>query len=225
MSPYDLLGVARDASPDSIKAAFRAKAKRLHPDVGGDPQAFDKVSRAFDVLSDPDRRARYDETGETGEAPSVDPVRVGALELVAALVDQATADLNDDAHIDLKAQMRTVLSQGAARMKQEQANLAKRRAKLEKTAARWTFKGEGDDIIAAMFVNKRRGVEQDEKTCAHALAVNAEALRILDGYECAVTPARPAVNALQMAASNATMATSAASIGLGFGQRARRGPF
>ena len=61
---YALLGVDPSADADTIKKAYRRKARELHPDANpGDPTAedrFKEVSRAYEVLSDPDARARYD---------------------------------------------------------------------------------------------------------------------------------------------------------------------
>jgi molecular chaperone DnaJ len=60
---YDLLGVARDADADAIKKAYRRLARQFHPDVNPDPSAqeqFKQVSAAYEVLSDPQKRAAYD---------------------------------------------------------------------------------------------------------------------------------------------------------------------
>ena len=57
---YELLGVARDASPDEIRSAYRALAKAMHPDAGGTAGAFRLLREAYDTLTDPDRRADYD---------------------------------------------------------------------------------------------------------------------------------------------------------------------
>lgn len=60
---YQDLGVSRDASSEEIKRAYRRMARRLHPDVNPGPEAeeqFKKISQAYDVLSDPQKRQSYD---------------------------------------------------------------------------------------------------------------------------------------------------------------------
>ena len=67
---YALLGVRRDASAEEIKKSYRRRARELHPDANpDDPEAeeqFKELSRAYEVLSDPEMRARYDRFGEAG---------------------------------------------------------------------------------------------------------------------------------------------------------------
>lgn len=63
---YEILGVDRDATADDIKKAYRRRARELHPDTGGDEEAFKQVQHAYQVLSDGQRRARYDRFGDDG---------------------------------------------------------------------------------------------------------------------------------------------------------------
>jgi curved DNA-binding protein len=63
---YEVLGVPRDAPPDEIQRAYRKLARTYHPDVNKDPGAesrFQEIAEAYDVLSDPDTRRRYDAFG------------------------------------------------------------------------------------------------------------------------------------------------------------------
>src|SRR5258708_32873971 len=61
---YEALGVPRSADAEAIRAAYRAHAKELHPDLSEGPsnEAFLRLQEAYDVLRDPERRASYDDT-------------------------------------------------------------------------------------------------------------------------------------------------------------------
>ena len=66
---YDLLGVSRDADADTLKQAYRRMARQYHPDINKEPGAeerFKEIGRAYEVLSDSQTRARYDQFGEAG---------------------------------------------------------------------------------------------------------------------------------------------------------------
>jgi len=60
MGYYDILGVDRDATPDTIKRAYRKLASQHHPDKGGDKAKFQEIQSAYDTLSDPAKRQQYD---------------------------------------------------------------------------------------------------------------------------------------------------------------------
>ena len=70
MDFYEILGVKKDATADEIKKAYRKAALKYHPDRNpGDKEAeekFKEAARAYEILSDPDKRARYDQFGEAG---------------------------------------------------------------------------------------------------------------------------------------------------------------
>ena len=62
MDYYVVLGIAEDADDETIRSAFRALARRYHPDVGAgsSPVEFQRAREAYEALADPERRRRYD---------------------------------------------------------------------------------------------------------------------------------------------------------------------
>src|SRR5271168_2593698 len=66
MNPYEVLGVPKDADQAEIQAAWRALAKKHHPDKGGDPQKMSELNQAYGLLTDTGRRARFDTQGGDG---------------------------------------------------------------------------------------------------------------------------------------------------------------
>jgi molecular chaperone DnaJ len=69
-SLYDTLGVAKNASAEELKKAYRKLAREHHPDQGGDETRFKEIQGAYDVLSDPEKRKQYDTFGSAnGRGP------------------------------------------------------------------------------------------------------------------------------------------------------------
>src|SRR4051795_5475793 len=84
---YDMLGVAKAATPEQIKKAYRGLARKHHPDVNpGDKKSeasFKEVQKAYDVLSDPEKRSLFDQVGPSAfDGTSAGP-RSGAAEWAA----------------------------------------------------------------------------------------------------------------------------------------------
>ena len=80
---YNILEVGRDASEEDIRKAFRKKALEFHPDRNKNADAADKfkeVNEAYQVLTDPERRQRYDRLGHAGANPGGGGASAGGFE-------------------------------------------------------------------------------------------------------------------------------------------------
>ena len=98
---YEVLGVSKDASADDIKKAYRKAAMKYHPDRNpGDKTAeekFKEAGEAYEVLSDADKRARYDQYGFAGVDPNFGAGQAALATAAQALAVPDSADLTASA--------------------------------------------------------------------------------------------------------------------------------
>lgn len=134
---YETLGVPSDADEVAIKTAYRKKIRQAHPDKGGSTEEAAELIVAWSVLSDPAKRLRYDQTGQT--SPTPEPVTRMASDAVAIFLQVV---LEEDERGDLTRIVRDKVhnTRLSALMAQGEANKAL--AKLRKVRNRLHFKAE-----------------------------------------------------------------------------------
>lgn len=181
-SLYDVLGVPRDADPETIKKAHRRKAREHHPDKGGNRDAFEKVQGAWLVLSSPDKRERYDRTGESDDGPIDNKLATIAGHLMRAFdtaIVEAGAMLEQR---DLVALMRRIM-QGERRMAQQQrAGLKNDLERMRKLLPRIRFTGAGFDPIGNELRARLAAAERSMLLADREIADFVEAIAYLDHY-------------------------------------------
>jgi len=130
---YELLSVKPDATLEEIRVAYRRKAMRYHPDrENGDEAHFKRVKDAYEILSDPDRRKRYDETGETEERKT--PVE----EMLNSLVETVLAEIDTKAvkYIDVVEIFRSCVQREIKSVGRKKKELLEDGDKFEEIRAR-----------------------------------------------------------------------------------------
>jgi len=108
MNPYDILGVAIDASAEEIKQRYRTLAQLHHPDKGGDAELFKQIKLSYEILSDPLRRKDFDQTGNINT--KID-VRNEALDCIAQMLFRIVPNFNpeqDDLIFLMKKEVTTI---------------------------------------------------------------------------------------------------------------------
>ena len=186
MSLYELLGVDRNSDASQIKKAFHKKAMKCHPDTGGDAEEFRKIQHAHDILSDPVRRQRYDDTGDESEAKP-DNSHIALMTLLSSAFDtvlkKVEKDKLDPTQIDLRLLMVEFLSFAADEMRQLIVRTQKEKAKLERILGRFTTADEGQNLLELIVDSKIKKFDLDIAQMESAIEMNCKAREVLHGYE------------------------------------------
>lgn len=101
---YKILGVKSTASLEQIKRAYRKKVKKHHPDIGGDPELFIRIQKAYDILSDLEKRKAYDITGVVSNETNYD-----LQEAISLVVDKIKFKIDGIENKDLLTKGGTLL--------------------------------------------------------------------------------------------------------------------
>lgn len=155
---YEILGVRRTAVRKDIRKAYRKKAKTAHPDCGGSVEAFNQLVVAYSVLSDGDRRTRYDTTGEI-DLPKPDNADGAAIEIIAEKLGLVIHAEHDLATMDIGAMIeRAIRDDIAAREASvnHQQRAGERLAKLRdraKSKSKSESRSESDGNLVARVLD------------------------------------------------------------------------
>lgn len=184
MDPYETLGVPRDASTADVRNAYRAQAKRAHPDGGGTPERFAQLVLARDVLSDAQRRQKYDATGEIGETP-VDNIDARAMNMVMQAVDHVFMTCHQRGikveEVDAISDAKKWLSAKLIELKNNQNKGKEHAKKLRSYAER--FVNKGPNKIRMMLESRAAEIEREIAKTDTDVVVMEKALGMSAEYE------------------------------------------
>lgn len=181
---YEELGVPRDASPGQIKAAYRMMAHRTHPDrEGGDAERFKRVSAAYETLSDSERRAQYDRTGQ--DKPR--DLQAEAEDIAAKLILSHVEKSDDPDFVDVLSSVRRDIKAQAYAMRQSSDGVAATIRKLNKAIKRTTRKG-GRNLAVLMMEDRVADLERTFEKYKDGLKQAELIQAVLDDYEYAFEP-------------------------------------
>jgi len=182
-SLYELLEVKMNASAEELKKAFRKMSKKTHPDKGGTNEEFQETKQAYEVLADPKRRRRYDETGEVDEEQQ-DINRTIHSEIAQVFFATIANAKDKIEHIDIIKEMVKVFSSGIQSAEGIQSELKGKINEYEVLRKRITNK-ESDENIFDQFINSEIGkinesIDNNNQTVERL----NKAKTMLEVYEC-----------------------------------------
>ena len=146
--PYEELGLEQSATADDVDRAFRKRAKRHHPDAGGDAARFGALVRAAKILRDGDSRKRFDETGAVDESV-IDNERSQVLLYISTVLFRVIDSTEEIWRYDVITMMKRAIADDMTNARAQIAALTKRVTKLERLRGRF-FAGK-QDVMTAML--------------------------------------------------------------------------
>jgi len=179
---YQILGVRRAASQREIQRAYRRKAKTSHPDGGGSVKAFSEISTAYTVLTDPNRRERYDSTGD------IEPLRpnnldVSAIEVIAQKLGMIIHAECDVTSVDLDALIEQAIREDIAERNAGISSLRRAIERARRIRDRVKRKTNGEDNMLARVLDWHETTAKSHiKQSEEAVSSMERALEILKDY-------------------------------------------
>lgn len=186
---YAKLGVSRGATPDEIKVAFRALARQTHPDTrpGGDAAEFQDIADAYAVLGNVDRRARYDESGDTGTVTE-ETQRAEALNVIQQMMEQVLNQVTDLVYNDVVGKMREAAAESVTKIEADIETMRQSIVRYARFANRFSVSDGGTNILRGMVDFKISGVERRITDATKALERHKAAVEILEDYSFEADP-------------------------------------
>jgi DnaJ-class molecular chaperone len=175
---YDDLGLLPDCTPAEIKHQYRLLAHQHHPDRGGDEEKFKRIKFAYEILSDPVKRAHYDSTGENYDQVNVDNEVIIRL---SNMISQFTQQINPDFD-DLIVTMKVDIQQAQHQTHNAIIQCNGMIQKLNTIAQKIKMKKEGENLLRSFVEEKIKHHYNELATHQMTLIIFKKMLEMLEDY-------------------------------------------
>ncbi len=180
---YAILGIRKNASQKSIQKAYRKRAMETHPDRNGSKEEFLEVQMAYEILSDPDKKARYDSTGTYDEkvAPPIDPIENKAIVLISQTLGNTITELQNNSMItrmDLAQLLRNKIHGGLEPQRRQKGILEGFQKTVGSIKDRFVTP-DGMSFISDIVAAHLHSISKDLERVAEGIAICERALLML----------------------------------------------
>ncbi len=181
-TPYETLGVRPNASKRTIQKSYRKKSMASHPDRGGDAAEFHAVQKAYELLMDDARRARYDATGDASEQ-AVDNSLAESMSILsqnlAKVIQQSMMTGQKPKHRDLIAEIRKNIQGRQQELRDGIKKFDGPRAMLKELLGRFDVDGGGENFMESVVRSHIAEFEGPIKKSEAEMEANERALELL----------------------------------------------
>lgn len=189
-NPYEVLGVAANASPEEIRKAYRKMARKNHPDSNpGDDfavQRYHDIQEAYNLLSDQDRRQHFDETGEESPPPpSNDEIEFmrACYPFLTGVVKGFVEEGHSIEKHDILKEMKSHMMNHTTELKKTIKLLEKNKKALGEVVKRMSVKKKGEQNLLALAAERHiELVERDSQKAQAELRRTLKAIKDLKKY-------------------------------------------
>jgi curved DNA-binding protein CbpA len=178
MNPYQELGLDPNCTAEQIKQQYRILAHQHHPDRGGDAELFKRITLAYEVLSDPMRRAEYDQTGQIVQD---NEVRNEAMSRFNNMINHYVPNSNNEIE-NLVFKMQVDIRNAAHQVVNEIADAQRRIHNAQVAYKKIKLKTSGENILKGFVESLIASQESTIKTLSKRQLVFAFMLEMLDDY-------------------------------------------
>jgi curved DNA-binding protein CbpA len=175
---YDELELSVNCTGEEIKQKFRTLAQIHHPDKGGDEEKFKRIKTAYEILSDPKKRAQYDSTGEYQDDITISNE---VLTRLSNMISHYTSQINPEID-DLILKMKVDIHQAQAHTNNLMSECNNIIRKLNVIAKKIKLKKEGENVLKSIVEQKIIFVKNDLVYHKRTLTILENMLEILENY-------------------------------------------
>lgn len=187
---YLVLGLTPDATPAQVKAAYRKLSKLCHPDKpGGSINKWRELQLAYEVLSDAQRRAKYDATGDDTQTPDPDAQeRAQVAAIVRQIISGVLSSSRDDpGRVDFRQRIMVDLDLTRSQMIRDRQQLELKVQRVERFEGRFKTDGE-DDLIGDVVKQGIRELHAQIENVDKAIKLHEKVTQVFVQYRYEMDP-------------------------------------
>ncbi|MBK7380693.1 MAG: J domain-containing protein [Ignavibacteriales bacterium] len=176
-NPYEILEIKPSASEAEIKKAYRKKAQAVHPDKGGDTELFQEIAKAYEILSNAEKREHFDKTGEEFH----DDIKA---EVIGAMIQivMGAIQSNEPTYTDIIVMARNAVEQQQSKHKSLKSQIKRQVDRLKDASSRITVVEGKENIISSAILANITNLQKQILEIDKIIQIGGQIIEMLQDY-------------------------------------------